>query len=130
MSRFAHHIPARSTRRPSLDGVATRYLVLPAALVGVALVLLLATAFAHEAAAAQPARDEAAREAYENGHYDRAFAEFARLADEGHCESARVARQMARHGRTLYGVDFHVAAERLERWWRLPDCPAPRTASR
>jgi cytochrome c-type biogenesis protein CcmH/NrfG len=68
-------------------------------------------------------RYDAARDEYEIGHYDRAFAAFAQLADEGHCDAARMAQQMVRYGRPLYHAEFKVASERLERWQRLPGCP-------
>lgn len=71
----------------------------------------------------QTSRHDAAHVDYEIGHFDKAFAAFASLADEGHCDAARVARQMVRYGRTLYATDFKVASERLERWQRLPACP-------
>ena len=59
---------------------------------------------------------------YEIGHYEQAFAEFANLADTGHCDAARIARQMVRFGRPLYGVEFKVASDRFQRWRRLPAC--------
>ena len=73
-------------------------------------------------AAAQAARHEAAHEAYAIGHYDTAFAAFALLADEGHCESARIAQEMVRYGRPLYATTFTVAPGRLTRWRTLPGC--------
>ena len=75
--------------------------------------------------AGDAARFEAAREAYDIGHYAQAFDAFAQLADGGHCEAARTARQMLRHGRTLYGIAFSVPPERRSRWQRLAGCPAP-----
>ncbi|MBL8344299.1 MAG: hypothetical protein JNN03_02585 [Rubrivivax sp.] len=75
------------------------------------------------AQAAQATRFDAAREEYEIGHFGTAFAAFAQLADEGHCEAARVAHQMVRHGRQLYAMEFSVAAPRLARWRELPGCP-------
>ena len=65
---------------------------------------------------------DAAREQYETGHYEVAFREFAALADRGHCEAARIAREMVRAGRALYPVAFAAAPERLERWRGLPGC--------
>lgn len=61
---------------------------------------------------------------YEVGHYERAFAVFASLADEGHCDAARLALQMVRHGRKVYGVDFSATPERLGRWQLLASCKA------
>jgi hypothetical protein len=75
------------------------------------------------AAFGQVARYEAAQADYEIGHFDRAFTVFASLADEGHCDAARLAQQMARYGRPLYASEFKVAPDRLARWQRLPGCP-------
>jgi hypothetical protein len=83
-----------------------------------AVVLLAASA-----AFGQTSRYDAAQVDYEIGHFDKAFAVFASLADEGHCDAARLAQQMVRYGRPLYAIDFKVAPERLERWQRLPACP-------
>ena len=80
---------------------------------------LLATS----AAFGQTSRYDTAHIDYEIGHYEQAFAAFASLADEGHCDAARLAQQMLRHGRPLYAIEFKVAPERLERWQRLPACP-------
>lgn len=77
---------------------------------------LLATS----AAFGQTSRYDAAHLDYEIGHFDKAFAIFASLADEGHCGAARLAQQMARYGRPLYAIEFKVSPERLERWQRLP----------
>lgn len=82
-----------------------------------AVVLLAASA-----AFGQSSRYEAALVDYEIGHFDRAFAVFASLADEGHCDAARLAQQMARYGRPLYATDFKVAPDRLARWQLLPAC--------
>jgi hypothetical protein len=68
-------------------------------------------------------RYDAARDQYEVGHFDEAFAAFADLADQGHCDAARVAQQMVRYGKSLYAIEFRVPRERLERWQRLPGCP-------
>jgi hypothetical protein len=89
---------------------------------------LLAAAFAAPARASGPdaaARYDAARDQYEIGHYDSAFATFAALADGGHCDAARMAAQMARHGRSLYATEFKVAPERLAGWQRQTHCARP-----
>jgi len=75
------------------------------------------------AAFGQASRYGAAQIDYEIGHYEQAFVAFASLADEGHCDAARMAQQMVRYGRPLYLTDFKVAPERLQRWQRLPACP-------
>lgn len=80
---------------------------------------LLATSVA----SGQDARYDAAQVDYEIGHFEQAFAAFAVLADEGHCDAARLAQQMLRYGRPLYAIEFKVAPERLVRWQRLPACP-------
>ncbi|MDZ7589310.1 MAG: hypothetical protein U5L05_01185 [Rubrivivax sp.] len=85
--------------------------------------LCVAALLAAPVAFGQTSRYDAAHVDYEIGHYEQAFAVFASMADEGHCEAARLARQMARYGRPVYAVDFKVAPERLERWQRLPACP-------
>lgn len=91
----------------------------------------LAAAVVCGGALAQPAADaerlEAARNAYERGHYAQAFEGFAQLADAGHCEAARTARQMLRYGRVLYGSVFSVAAERRAHWDHPAGCPASAT---
>lgn len=88
-----------------------------------AAVLCAAALLAAPAAFGQTSRYDAAHVDYEIGHYEQAFAVFASLADEGHCDAARLAQQMARYGRSLYASDFKVEPERLERWQRLPACP-------
>jgi hypothetical protein len=70
-------------------------------------------------------RYEAAREAYAIGHYAAAHAEFAALADAGHCDAARIAHLMRRHGRRLYGVDLQASSR--PRW---PDSCPPVPAAR
>lgn len=79
---------------------------------------------------ADDARLQRAHAEYEAGHYEAAFADFAALADEGHCDAARIASQMARLGRALYPIAFQVDAERLQRWQRLVGCPPPAMVGR
>ncbi len=76
------------------------------------------------------ARFDQALAEYEVGHYELAFTALAALADEGRCDAARIAWQMARLGRALYPVAFRVDAERLQRWQRLACCPPPVVAGR
>lgn len=59
---------------------------------------------------------EAAREPYEQCHWQRAFAAFSRLADRGNTEAARIVAQMARYGGRLYGQTFTITPGRLARW--------------
>jgi hypothetical protein len=79
---------------------------------------------------AEDACFELARAEYEVGHYELAFTTFAALADEGQCDAARIALQMARLGRAPYPIAFRVDAERLQRWQRRADCPPPVIAGR
>ena len=72
---------------------------------------------------ADDARFEQARAEYEAGHYEIAFTAFSALADEGQCDAARIASQMARLGRALYPVAFPVEADRLRRWQEHARCP-------
>lgn len=86
-----------------------------------ALTLLAASALAQ--GAPEPlAPFEQARAEYEIGHYPQAYARFAQLADGGHAEAARIALQMRRHGRTLYGSEFTAVPSQIERWARLLAC--------
>ena len=62
--------------------------------------------------------------AYETGRYEEAFAAFAVLADEGHCEAARIAREMMRFGTRLYAREFVLPHDREERWPQGPACLA------
>jgi len=67
-------------------------------------------------------RYDSARDQYEIGHFQVAFAEFASLADRGHCEAARMALQMLRYGKSMYATEFRVTPEQTQRWQRLPVC--------
>lgn len=101
--------------------------------------LALATALAWPGAAqgqtqAQAQAQDAVRLAsaqaeYEIGHYGAAFDLFAALADDGHCEAARVARAMLRYGRLLYGVAFDAGGERAARWRAAETCVAMAAAA-
>ncbi len=55
-------------------------------------------------------------EHYDAGRYAEAYAQFARLADCGQREAARLALQMRRYGRKLYGMEFAASADQLARW--------------
>jgi len=86
---------------------------------------VLLAAGALSAAVADERTLDIARGDYETGHYQRAFDRVAVLADGGHCEAARLAREMVRHGPRLYATRFDVMAERLARWQAVPRCEAP-----
>jgi hypothetical protein len=92
--------------------------------------LALAALLGAPAAIAQISHYDSARADYDIGHFEQAFAEFATLADEGHCDAARVAQQMVSYGKPLYAIEFKVAPERLERWRHLSGCPATTLARR
>ncbi|GMV45241.1 MAG: hypothetical protein AMXMBFR66_06390 [Pseudomonadota bacterium] len=96
--------------------------------------LALATALAAPGAAcaqdAPPTRLASAQAAYEIGHYREAFDLYVALADEGHCEAARMARAMLRYGRVLYGIAFEVGSERAARWRAPTACVAVAAATR
>jgi hypothetical protein len=94
-------------------------------------IVLACAALLHAAAsgAAQDLRFEDALSQYEVGRYEEAFTTFAKLADEGHCESARIAREMARFGRQLYARDFELAPARVDRWPQAPACLATSVAT-
>lgn len=63
---------------------------------------------------------ESALQAYRDNHWRDAFAGFARLADGGHPEAARVALQMWTWGPRLYGVEFGASVQQLDRWRQRP----------
>ncbi len=71
------------------------------------------------------ARYDAARDEYEVGHFQAAFAEFAVLADAGHCGAVRMALQMLRYGKSLYATEFRTSLERVQQWQRQPTCATP-----
>lgn len=143
MSRLAHHravaAAASAADRTAFGLVQTRHIVPPALLcAAVMLSLVLTPATPASAQTGAPvvdtkvsadARYDAARDQYEIGHFQLAFAEFAALADGGHCEAARMALQMLRHGKSLYATEFHAPLERAQQWQRLPACGA-KTAQR
>lgn len=85
--------------------------------------LIAAALVAASPAFADDARLAKAQDEYLIGHYEAAFALLASLADEGQCDAARVAEQMVRYGRSLYGNEFTVAPERREHWRHAPGCP-------
>jgi hypothetical protein len=60
--------------------------------------------------------------AYENNHWPQAFATLSQLGDEGHAESARMALQMWRYGRALYGVSFSASAAQVDYWGQIWGC--------
>lgn len=101
----------------------TSRLLPPLAVLVIAAGSLAGSAVAWAQSPTPASRYEAARDQYEIGHFAEAFAVFAELADQGHCDAARVAQQMLRYGKPLYATEFSVPRQRLERWQRLPGCP-------
>ena len=86
--------------------------------------------YAVTGSAAQDTNFDDALAQYEAGRYEQAFAALAKLADEGHCGAARIAREMARFGRQLDAKEFELAPARTERWPQAPDCRATSVAKR
>lgn len=86
-----------------------------------AIALCAATAaFAADAsdAAASGESFERARAEYAVGHYEQAYAMFARLADAGHRESARIALQMYRYGPTVFSLQLSATPAQARAWQR------------
>jgi hypothetical protein len=75
---------------------------------------------AREASGDGGAPFEAARAHYETGRFAEAYQAFARLADCGHRDAARIALQMHHLGSRLYGVDFAARPQQLVRWQTAP----------
>ncbi len=101
-------LPARSKHRAARCGAAT--LALVSALWGLA-----------PQARAQPATNQAeafsvAMDLYRDCHWSAAYGRFARLADTGHGESARIVLLMLQHGPRLYGTQWSASAAQIERW--------------
>ena len=67
-------------------------------------------------------RFEAARALRDLGDPAQAFAELATLADEGHCEAARMARQLIHAGPEVYLMSFRAGPKQISRWRKLPGC--------
>ncbi len=63
-----------------------------------------------------PPTMQSALQAYERNHWPEAYAAFARLADQGQPEAARVALQMWTWGPRLYGRRFEASERQLRQW--------------
>lgn len=61
---------------------------------------------------------EAAMVLYENSHWSRAYVVLAKLADDGDERASQVALLMARHGPSLYGLEFPMTAQQAAAWAR------------
>ena len=76
--------------------------------------------------AALDRRFDAARDQHDLGNVAEAFAALAMLADEGHCEAARLALQMIYAGPEAYLMSFRAGPRQITRWRNLPQCwPQP-----
>lgn len=64
----------------------------------------------------------AAQEQYEANHWLSAYAGFVRAAALGHCDAARIARQMYRYGPRLYGVTLPSPATELAALQQAKSC--------
>jgi hypothetical protein len=90
----------------------------------------LAAALSMLAAAAQTTSPEAdagglfraAQEEYEANHWAAAYAGFVAAAALGHCEAARIALQMRRHGPVLYGVALPASEQEPQAWKQAQTC--------
>ncbi len=56
---------------------------------------------------------------YEDSHWSVAYARFAKLADSGNAEAARIALLMVRHGPQLYGQGWRAPQSQVEQWLNL-----------
>ncbi len=53
---------------------------------------------------------------YRDGRYSAAYGHFAKLADGGHADAARIALLMVRFGPQLYGVPWSASPYQVARW--------------
>lgn len=100
----------------------------------VTLAVLLSTVLAG-AVSAQPVALPTAEQAfdaalahYERSHWSEAYAALVVLADRGHPQAARMALDMWRFGRRLYGTTFVAAADQVARWTQLWGCDGDATS--
>jgi hypothetical protein len=63
---------------------------------------------------------------FKQGRRTAAYATFARLADQGDVESARVALMMYRHGEDFYGTAWGASQPQLDHWMALAHTPMER----
>ena len=84
---------------------------------GILCVAGIALATAMPAAAASDEEGFAdAMALYRDGRYSTAYGHFAKLADGGHADAARIALLMVRFGPQLYGVLWSASAYQVARW--------------
>ena len=118
MERSTHELPKHAARRASrLRDV-----------VGPALLLALGVAGAAPAHAVEivSAGLDTAREAYQQGRWEAAYAAFSALADRGDAEAARIALLMHRHGQPLYRVALAARPEQRLQWQTAAATAGPR----
>lgn len=96
---------------------------LAAALVTLAFAAALPVRAADAAAVPAPTLEHAHGD-YAAGRYRPAFEAYARLADAGDVEAARIATLMVRHGAELYGEPISVPVERVRLWRALLESAA------
>ena len=73
---------------------------------------------------AQDARFREAMRLHRAGRWSAAYGRFAALADEGHVPAARVALEMLRNSRNVYGTDWSAAPTQVAGWERAVGAPA------
>jgi hypothetical protein len=64
------------------------------------------------------ARFREAMRLHRAGRYSAAYGRFIALADTGHLPATRVALEMLRNGRTVYGTDWSAAPSQVVAWER------------
>lgn len=110
-----------TTRREHLTSQPRRKQALKNVFLSCALGLFLLSSQSH---AASPPEVEAvsfetALSLYQNREWTRAYAEFSRLAETGHQESARIVLFMLQHGSQLYATSWSSHPDQIKRWMRV-----------
>ena len=80
-------------------------------------------------AVAQAQNFSYAEQLYREGRWSGAYGRFARLADAGDAEAARIALHMLRMGSILYGTDWGASQPQIDRWIKLAGAPLPALVS-
>lgn len=62
---------------------------------------------------------------YKDGKRTAAYGQFARLADRGDAESARMALILLRHGQKLHGTAWGASQPQIDHWMKLARGPMP-----
>ena len=74
---------------------------------------------------AQDARFREAMRLHRAGRWSAAYGRFVALADEGHVPAARVALEMLRNCRSVYGTEWSAAPMQVARWERAVGARVP-----